>query len=149
MGQARLPMVLWKPANELECKTSTGGHCHARRGCGGRARRLIVHRCSPRCPNQAGQCPIHAAHGRQQADTKTEEERRFYGSNLWKNIRQAHRINEPLCRECKKQGRVTAMYVVDHIQPIRDGGNPTDGDNLQSLCERHHNEKRNRERRQR
>jgi len=44
---------------------------------------------------------------------------------------------EPLCRHCKREGRITAAVDVDHIVARRDGGSD-DHDNLQSLCKRHH-----------
>lgn len=47
---------------------------------------------------------------------------------------------EPLCRFCKKEGRVTIASVVDHIKPHK--GNEAlffDLANTQSLCESHHN----------
>lgn len=79
-------------------------------------------------------------------DTKTPEERKFYGSALWKRIRAAKRRRNPLCEECAREGRITAMKVVDHKKPIREGGDPTDHDNLESLCGPHHDRKRQQER---
>ena len=37
------------------------------------------------------------------------------------------------------------MKVVDHVKPIKDGGSPTDWDNLQSLCQTCHNQKTKRD----
>lgn len=42
-------------------------------------------------------------------------------------------INEPLCRDCADQGRVTASTVPDHIKPLAKGGADTD-DNIRCLC---------------
>jgi len=80
------------------------------------------------------------------ADTKTDGERRFYGSPEWKRLRAAHRRNEPLCRECAKAGIDRLGDMVDHIIPIRRGGDPLDDRNLQTLCHPHHDAKRRRER---
>jgi len=41
---------------------------------------------------------------------------------------------EPLCRECRKNGRVTPATVPDHIVPLAMGGTDTD-DNVQCLCD--------------
>lgn len=40
---------------------------------------------------------------------------------------------EPLCRDCKEQGRITASQVPDHIKPLALGGTDTD-DNIRCLC---------------
>lgn len=46
----------------------------------------------------------------------------------------------PLCRECEKEGRVTAATVPDHIVPLWKGGPDTE-ENLQPLCQPHHDVK--------
>lgn len=40
---------------------------------------------------------------------------------------------DPLCAECKRQGRVTLATQRDHIKPLAEGGADTD-DNVQGLC---------------
>ena len=45
---------------------------------------------------------------------------------------------EPLCRECKRMGRVTAAEEVDHIVPRSEGGALYDMSNLQPLCRECH-----------
>ncbi|MCK4787508.1 MAG: HNH endonuclease [Desulfobacteraceae bacterium] len=47
----------------------------------------------------------------------------------------------PTCEECLKDGRIIPAKVVDHITPIKQGGNKYDSDNLQSLCISCHNRK--------
>jgi len=64
-----------------------------------------------------------------------------YTNSPWIKLRNAHRLREPLCRECRKNGELTPMNVVDHIKPISQGGDPWDEDNLQSLCSSCHNRK--------
>ncbi|HSX11537.1 MAG TPA: HNH endonuclease signature motif containing protein [Chlamydiales bacterium] len=54
----------------------------------------------------------------------------------------SHRAAEPLCRKCKERGVITAGTLVDHIVAIRDGGAEWDEDNLQTLCDRCHQVKR-------
>ena len=46
---------------------------------------------------------------------------------------------------CKEEGRAKVADVVDHITPIKEGGEPLDPANLQSLCSMHHNQKSARE----
>jgi len=41
---------------------------------------------------------------------------------------------EPLCRDCKAKGRVTAATVPDHIQPLALGGSDDDS-NIRCLCD--------------
>lgn len=71
----------------------------------------------------------------------------LYGRK-WKAARLVHLQQEPLCRYCQQQGRVTAATVVDHITPHK-------GDlklfwsrsNWQSLCKPHHDATKQREER--
>lgn len=48
-------------------------------------------------------------------------------------LRKMRLENEPLCRECAKNGRVTEAVVPDHIIPIAFGGTDSE-DNIQCLC---------------
>ena len=47
---------------------------------------------------------------------------------------------EPLCRECKALGIVMLATQRDHIVSLREGGKDTE-DNVQPLCEAHHEER--------
>lgn len=40
---------------------------------------------------------------------------------------------EPLCRPCGKQGRVTQATIADHIIPLAKGGT-SDRENYQGIC---------------
>ena len=54
--------------------------------------------------------------------------------------------NHTICAECRTAGRFVVAFAVDHIVPHR--GDPKlfhDHTNLQSLCEKHHNQKSGRE----
>lgn len=42
-------------------------------------------------------------------------------------------VEEPLCRECAKNNRITATEVADHIVPKAEGGTD-DRENYQGLC---------------
>jgi len=63
----------------------------------------------------------------------------FYNSRAWRRLSHAYRQANPLCEECKRSGRIKQAQVVDHIIPIRVGGDPYDMDNLQRLCAKCHN----------
>lgn len=40
---------------------------------------------------------------------------------------------EPLCRPCQAEGRVTAATIADHIKPLSEGGTG-DRENYQGIC---------------
>lgn len=63
--------------------------------------------------------------------TKTTTER-GYG---WQHQKDRKRLlaQEPLCRECRKHGRVTEATIADHIKPLAQGGSKS-FKNLQPLC---------------
>lgn len=54
-------------------------------------------------------------------------------------LRKARLANEPLCRICLDNDRVTAATVPDHIIPLAKGGADTD-DNIRCLCDPCHDE---------
>lgn len=112
-----------------------------------RSQRPCVH---PGCRTLTddGRCPAHERVRQQRADTKTGEERTFYGSGRWKRIRLAQLRREPLCRLCLEEGVIKPARVADHIIPRREGGTE-DESNIQSLCWTHHQRKRQQERGQR
>lgn len=61
-----------------------------------------------------------------------------YWSTRWRQDRKLHIETNPLCEECKRQGRVTPAIYSDHIRPIKQGGDPWDWANRQALCKRCH-----------
>lgn len=67
----------------------------------------------------------------------------MYYTPAWRDdLRPTQLLREPFCRECAKQGRRVRATRVDHKIPHRgDWALFTDRRNLQSLCERHHNQK--------
>lgn len=75
--------------------------------------------------------------------------RPWYKTRAWQVTRRRQLQEEPLCRMCKAEGRVTAATVVDHITPHKgDRALFFSADNLQALCKRHHDgEKQSEERR--
>jgi 5-methylcytosine-specific restriction protein A len=64
-----------------------------------------------------------------------------YNSQKWIKLRNAVRIEEPICKECLKKDLIRPTKVIDHINPISKGGDPYDRENLQGLCESCHNRK--------
>ncbi len=65
----------------------------------------------------------------------------FYHTPPWKKLRRAYAKANPICEQCRKNGRTTAVAVVDHVIEIKNGGNALAWDNLRSLCHLHHNQK--------
>lgn len=54
-------------------------------------------------------------------------------------LRERRLRNEPLCRMCKDEGRVTLATVPDHIVPLAKGGEDEDT-NIRCLCSEHHDQ---------
>jgi 5-methylcytosine-specific restriction protein A len=70
---------------------------------------------------------------------------RHYGYRHQK-ARERHLRREPLCRECKRIGRIVQAVIMDHIIPLGTPGGPGDvPSNRQSLCFPCHNTKTGRE----
>ena len=98
--------------------------------------------------DKPGYCPAHAKKSRaflykQQKSAMTEdakELKRFYDRVAWKKVRALQLQLEPLCRECRKIGKLTAATVVDHIIERSKGGADYDHNNLRSVCAPCHNE---------
>jgi 5-methylcytosine-specific restriction protein A len=62
-----------------------------------------------------------------------DSEPRYHTTN-WRAVRQSVLMAEPLCRSCAELGEVVLAQMVDHIEPVRLGGNFWDTSNLQPLC---------------
>jgi 5-methylcytosine-specific restriction protein A len=92
------------------------------------------------CPEH--QREIHRAF-KQTVSQDYRERNRFYQRALWKRIRAVQLQLEPLCRLCRKDGKLVAAEVVDHIIPFSNDDDPLayDKANLQSLCKSCHNTK--------
>lgn len=78
--------------------------------------------------------------GSQQHSKERIERNAFYQTGQWRKLRNMFIKTQPLCIECGSVGQ-----VVDHITPIRLGGDPLDMENLQTLCHRCHNSKSGKE----
>lgn len=72
--------------------------------------------------------------------SKTDNSK-IYQSQKWRKLRKWFFVNNPLCAECLRNGTVKEGTDVDHITPIRLGGEVYDENNLQTLCKSCHNRK--------
>lgn len=81
----------------------------------------------------------HSAKTGAWSTTTTSRHERGYG-NAWRDLRLLVLAEEPLCRACRADGRVTAATEVDHVVPKSRGGTD-ERSNVQPLCRRHHTEK--------
>ena len=70
---------------------------------------------------------------------------KFYNSKRWRSLRQYFFSMNPLCNTCKQAGYTTPGTDVDHITPIRLGGQPYSIKNLQTLCKSCHARKSGKE----
>jgi len=79
---------------------------------------------------------------RRRADLSRLPFDRFYGSSLWRNLRDAVLRDEPLCRTCRAEARTVVATVVDHVIPIMVAWpRRLDPTNLQPLCRTCHDRK--------
>ena len=70
-----------------------------------------------------------------------------YTTQRWQRLRRLKLQLNPLCEYCLKQGRLEPARAVDHIVPIKSGGEAYPAlDALQSLCNSCHTQKTNAER---
>jgi 5-methylcytosine-specific restriction protein A len=65
----------------------------------------------------------------------------FYQSSRWRGTRAAVLRDNPLCVKCLEHGVLQPAKVVDHIVPIKKGGDRYKRSNLQGLCVPCHNAK--------
>lgn len=96
-------------------------------------------RICPRCPSltyKPGPCES-CAKTREQARGSAAS--RGYGAR-WRALREAILREEPLCRDCQADGRVTAATDVDHIQ-AREKGGTDERSNLAPRCHACHSRK--------
>lgn len=69
------------------------------------------------------------------------EHAKLYYSRRWRNLRALFISRYPLCKECKKNNKIVEGRVVDHIQPVSEGGEFYLWTNLQTLCNTCHRKK--------
>lgn len=100
-----------------------------------------------KCNNMAIKDGLCTAHYKERnRDRERARDNKYYGlyhDSRWDGtygLRRQQLIDEPLCRICRKENRLTVATVADHIVPHK--GDPNkffNKNNLQSLCEEHHN----------
>lgn len=67
------------------------------------------------------------------------ENKRFYASTRWRRLRALLLLDEPLCRDCRRMGRLTAAVEVHHVERRRDRPDLAfDPENLICLCKACH-----------
>ncbi|MGA0081666.1 MAG: HNH endonuclease [Ilumatobacteraceae bacterium] len=62
----------------------------------------------------------------------------LYNTTAWRRLRAAVLREQPMCVHCAETGAITLAQMVDHIKPVRLGGDMWDPDNLQPLCNKCH-----------
>jgi len=77
----------------------------------------------------------HAYEARRYAESLTK---RLYGTARWQGIRSQQLRDEPLCRLCLADGRVTPAVVCDHVEPHRGDVDLFWAGPFQSLCKSCH-----------
>lgn len=90
----------------------------------------------------------HRARNREYDQRRGSARERGYNSR-WEKARKTYLMRNPLCIMCKREGRVTAATVVDHIIPHK-GDTALFWDtenNWQPLCAPHHDRDKQREER--
>ena len=100
--------------------------------------------CTPGCPNlsRGGKCETcreqsgqNRGHNWQNDKVRGSRIERGYDKH-WLKLRERKAIASPLCEECERQGRITAMQQVHHIIPFKGKHDPLRlaWHNLESLC---------------
>ncbi len=86
---------------------------------------------------EEGYCDDHKSPGPVVAEKQRQYfKNRFYDTESWRNKRDYYLEKNPLCNNCGD-----AATEVDHIVPLRQGGDKWDDGNLQSLCKPCHGKK--------
>jgi 5-methylcytosine-specific restriction endonuclease McrA len=65
-----------------------------------------------------------------------------YNTTAWRKLREARLRRDPICQGCKR----AMANVLDHIKPVRLGGEFWNEENHQPLCDKCHNSKSAKER---
>jgi len=95
----------------------------------------------PQSPPQHQGLRVNRKQQQKEYNQKKRTGQGFYNSGAWRKLRNWFIKANPLCVECKKLGVITQANIVDHITPIKNGGEKLSSQNLQGLCHWHHNVK--------
>jgi 5-methylcytosine-specific restriction endonuclease McrA len=68
-------------------------------------------------------------HGAYENNRPPRQHNRFYYTSEWKKARKEFLLEHPICVCCGRPA-----VIVDHVVPIKDGGDPLEPSNLQALC---------------
>lgn len=82
-----------------------------------------------------------ASSSKPKVDSRNAKHDPFYDTPQWRATRKMVLEEEPLCRMCMKEGKITAAQMVDHIKPRSKGGADFERSNLQPLCNKCHAKK--------
>jgi hypothetical protein len=81
--------------------------------------------------------------GLEMAQNRNPADAKFIASRAWRDhIRPAQLRRQPLCEDCKAEGKTTTATTVDHV--VVPNGDPPlqrSPSNLKSLCDSHHSHK--------
>ena len=73
-------------------------------------------------------------------NTRSTGDQDFLNTSAWRRVAAMHKIEFPLCENCKNKGRISEVRETDHIIP-RPIGELLDYRNLMSLCKSCHGQK--------
>jgi 5-methylcytosine-specific restriction protein A len=90
---------------------------------------------TPGCPNltHGGKCEKHRGAFNRERRRDPSRTDTFYSSRRWRRLRAWYLRDHPLCIDCG----LTASEV-DHVRPIRQGGDPWSVGNMAARCKRCH-----------
>jgi 5-methylcytosine-specific restriction protein A len=92
--------------------------------------------CPALVPRGVARCPVHTATRAAHTTAERAHSQSLYNTTQWRELRRAHLQAHPLCEQCKREGRITAARVADHVRPHNgDEKKFYDPSNLQSLCD--------------
>jgi 5-methylcytosine-specific restriction enzyme A len=104
-----------------------------------KAARPCAHRGCSGLTRQGKYCADHQADAKAHDISRGSSAHRGY-DHRWRQLRARVMREEPLCRECLREGVTKAGEQVDHIVAKRAGGTD-ERSNLQNLCAMHHRRK--------
>lgn len=79
-----------------------------------------------------------AIDGRRKHDPGRLARKRLYDSKEWAQLREAARLRDPFCVDCREEQRLVPWSDLDHIKDLAEGGDPLSLDNVAGRCKRHH-----------
>lgn len=102
--------------------------------------------CGARIPGKERYCSSHALAHEQSTPWSKHHTKRVVKNAALSRARKALFEREPLCAQCKREGRVSLAEERDHIIPLSQGGPDTES-NTQGLCKPCHARKSEAEKR--